>query len=212
MPPDENIRRDRAYTVEEIQKMLSVCHRLREKVIVLILESTGMRIGAVHTLKIGDLSPKQTKQGKIYKIDVYSESSKHYSAYCNVETTEAIDSYLKERTDDGEIIKNDTPLIRNLYNSLSVKSKVKKLSDAQIGYLVDRIVILSGVKNTFQFTGEAKRGKGFRKFYKTQAEMAGMKPINVELTHGHSIGMSGHYYRPQESQVLEDYMSHLLMP
>jgi hypothetical protein len=26
MPPDENIRRDRAYTVEEIQKMLSICH------------------------------------------------------------------------------------------------------------------------------------------------------------------------------------------
>ena len=35
-----------------------------------------------------------------------------------------------------------------------------------------------------------------------------MKPINVELTHGHSIGMSGHYYRPQESEVLNDYMTH----
>jgi hypothetical protein len=35
-----------------------------------------------------------------------------------------------------------------------------------------------------------------------------MKPINVELTHGHSIGVSSHYYRPQESQVLEDYMGY----
>ena len=35
-----------------------------------------------------------------------------------------------------------------------------------------------------------------------------MKPINVELTHGHSIGMSGHYYRPQENEVLNDYMAH----
>jgi hypothetical protein len=35
-----------------------------------------------------------------------------------------------------------------------------------------------------------------------------MKPINVELTHGHSIGMSGHYYTPSESDVLKDYMSH----
>lgn len=26
IPPNENIRRDRAYTIEEIQKMLSVCH------------------------------------------------------------------------------------------------------------------------------------------------------------------------------------------
>lgn len=83
-----------------------------------------------------------------------------------------------------------------------------KVSDPQIKYIVGRIVKLSGIKNTFQFTGEARRGKGFRKFYKTQAEGAGMKPINVELTHGHSIGISSHYYRPLESEVLEDYMTH----
>ena len=35
-----------------------------------------------------------------------------------------------------------------------------------------------------------------------------MKPINVEKTHGHSIGISSHYYRPQESEVLEDYLIH----
>jgi hypothetical protein len=53
-----------------------------------------------------------------------------------------------------------------------------------------------------------KCARGFRKFYKTQSENSGLKPINVELTHGHSIGMSGHYYRPQESEVLNDYMVH----
>lgn len=33
IPPNENIRRDRAYTIEEIQKMLSVCSRTRERVV-----------------------------------------------------------------------------------------------------------------------------------------------------------------------------------
>lgn len=208
IPPDENIRKDRAYTLEEIQKMLHVCSRARDKAIIHLLTSTGMRIGAVHTLKYGDLSPRQTKQGKVYRIEVYSGSSDSYCCYCNVETTQILDEYLKERTDAGEILRNDSPLIRNLYTSISIKAPVKKLSDPQIKYIVGRIVKLSGIKNTFQFTGEAKRGKGFRKYYKTTAELAGMKPINVELTHGHSVGISSHYYRPQEAQVLEDYVTH----
>ena len=32
-----------------------------------------------------------------------------------------------------------------------------------------------------------------------------MKPINVELTMGHDIGVSASYYRPTEKEVLEDY-------
>jgi site-specific recombinase XerD len=208
IPPDENIHKDRSYTIEEIQKMLSGCQRTRDKAIIHLLTSTGMRIGAVHTLKVEDLSPKQTNQGRVYRIEVYSGSSDSYYCYCNVETTQILDEYLKERTDAGEVLRNDSPLIRHLYTSISIKAPVKKVSDPQIKYIVGRIVKLSGIKNTFQYTGEAKRGKGFRKYYKTQAELAGMKPINVELTHGHSIGMSGHYYTPSESDVLNDYMTH----
>ena len=55
---------------------------------------------------------------------------------------------------------------------------------------------------------EAKRALGFRKFYKTQAEESGMKSIHVEVAHGHSIGVSGNYYRPQPSDILQDYMTH----
>jgi hypothetical protein len=33
-----------------------------------------------------------------------------------------------------------------------------------------------------------------------------MKPINVEITMGHNIGVSASYYRPTENEVLEDYL------
>lgn len=33
-----------------------------------------------------------------------------------------------------------------------------------------------------------------------------MKPINVEITMGHSIGISASYYKPTESEVLKDYL------
>ena len=33
-----------------------------------------------------------------------------------------------------------------------------------------------------------------------------MKPINVEITMGHNIGISSSYYKPTEKEVLEDYL------
>lgn len=44
-----------------------------------------------------------------------------------------------------------------------------------------------------------------RKFYKTHAKQV-MKPINVEITMGHDIGVSASYYKPTEREVLEDYL------
>jgi hypothetical protein len=44
-----------------------------------------------------------------------------------------------------------------------------------------------------------------RKFYKSRAEQA-MRPINVEVTMGHDIGISASYYKPTEHDILEDYL------
>jgi len=33
-----------------------------------------------------------------------------------------------------------------------------------------------------------------------------MKPINVELTMGHNIGISASYYKPTEKEILDDYL------
>jgi hypothetical protein len=47
---------------------------------------------------------------------------------------------------------------------------------------------------------------GFRKYFKTRAEQSGMKPINVEILMGHSVGISDSYYRPTENELLQDYL------
>jgi hypothetical protein len=47
---------------------------------------------------------------------------------------------------------------------------------------------------------------GFRKYFKTRAEQSGMKPINVEILMGHSVGISDSYYKPTETELLEDYL------
>jgi hypothetical protein len=33
-----------------------------------------------------------------------------------------------------------------------------------------------------------------------------MCPLNVEITLGHDIGLSGSYYKPTEKEILEDYL------
>ena len=116
-----------------------------------------------------------------------------------------IDRYLEERSKDGEIIKHDSPLIRNLYNSLSVKHAAKPLSIGGLKSILKNALNLSRVRENFEFKGQVKMSRGFRKFYKSEADLSGMLPATVELTQGHSIGIPGHYLRPRESDILADY-------
>jgi hypothetical protein len=47
---------------------------------------------------------------------------------------------------------------------------------------------------------------GFRKWFKTRCEIAGMKPINIEKLMGHSPGISDSYYRPTKNEIFDDYL------
>ena len=69
--------------------------------------------------------------------------------------------------------------------------------------LIDEALKKAGVK-----TRDAMRSHAFRKGFKSICEQSGMKSINIEVLMGHNIGVSGHYYRPAESDMLEDYMTH----
>ena len=60
----------------------------------------------------------------------------------------------------------------------------------------------------------SKQDHGFRKWFKTRCEIAGMKSINIETLMGHSIGISDSYYRATEEELLTDYLKavgHLTM-
>ena len=208
LPPNEYPHRDRGYSVDEIQKMIeSGCQgRIREKALILLLTTAGgIRIGGVPKLKKGDLKEMRTSTGeKTYGIRVYSDSSEDYFTPCSPECASVLDKYFKERESDKEVLTGDSPVIRNLYNSLNVKN-VKFLSMDGIKYIVKCIVKLSGVRNNFEFKGEVKLSRGFRKFYKGEADLSEMIPGIVELTQGHKIGTAGHYLTPNDPTILKEY-------
>ncbi|MGC2428774.1 MAG: hypothetical protein WA421_17195 [Nitrososphaeraceae archaeon] len=53
---------------------------------------------------------------------------------------------------------------------------------------------------------EFQTDHGLRKWFKTRCELAGMKPINIEILMNHSTGISDSYYRATEAELLEDYL------
>ncbi len=107
-------KKDRAYTHEEIQKMLEKSGE-KARAIILILASTGVRLGAIHLLRLGHLT-KIEKFG-LYQIVVYAGSDDEYVTFCTPEGAKAIDSYLSYRERCGERLNENTPLFRKDFDS-----------------------------------------------------------------------------------------------
>jgi hypothetical protein len=84
----------------------------------------------------------------------------------------------------------------------------KKLKSSGIKSIIERALWEQALRKPLavgERRHEWKGAHGFRKFYKTRAEQV-MKPINVEITMGHNIGLSSSYYKPTENEVMEDYL------
>jgi site-specific recombinase XerC len=71
---------DRAYTHEEIKKILDISD-LRMKSIVLLMASSGIRIGSIPLLKLKNLE----KIDSTYKITVYEGTNDQYYTFCTPE-------------------------------------------------------------------------------------------------------------------------------
>ena len=80
----ENKYEYRSYTTDEISSLLNISDE-REKMIILLLASTGMRVGALPQIKLKDLKKWEIKENNqyVYQIQVYSSSSKYrYMTFC----------------------------------------------------------------------------------------------------------------------------------
>lgn len=117
LPEDESdyYAKDRPYSVKEIEQILSKCD-VRARACVLIMTSTGMRIGGLKDLQIGDL--KKIDEFGLYMIWVYNRSRKDcYYTFTTPECAKAIDEYLeyRKRTGGEDISKDKFPLIRDKF-------------------------------------------------------------------------------------------------
>jgi integrase len=161
--------RDDAYSREQIAKILSVCN-LRNRAIVLIYCSTGIRLSALPPMKLRHIQ----KSGDIYKFTVYENDEEYYSL-CTPECAAAIDSYLQFRERYFEQLTPESPLIREEFDTVSlIRKKPKHVSGHAIQWTISQLFNKVGIREIDHVEGGFRKRKkvklmhGFRKFFKAQ--------------------------------------------
>jgi hypothetical protein len=214
LPRAKRYADDRAPTLEEIGKIVQYPDR-RIKPIVCTMVSSGIRVGAWDYLKWGHISPLE-KNGKVVaaKIIVYAADDEEYYGFISLEAYTSLKFWMDYRASCGEKITNDSWIMRNLWGVTKPKEKgvisePKKLTSLGVKRLIERALWAQGIRERLQIgkkRHEFQCDHGFRKWYRTQCELAGLKVSNVEILLNHSIGISDSYYRVTEAELLEDYL------
>jgi integrase len=184
LPKARRYALDRVPTVEEIREILDAADT-RGKALTLVLESSGIREGAMETLEVGDYTPiRNNDQIVAGRLVVYAGHPERYIALITYEACVAMDRYLEFRKENNENITNASPLFRDTFDpivSYDDKEKiVRSMTAHAIRQYYNRLLHTIGIRN-----GKKRRHEfsvhGFRKYFKTKAEQSGMKPINVEI-------------------------------
>lgn len=217
LPRSRDSSNDRAPTIEEIRKLVEYPDR-RIKVIVSVMMSSGIRLGAWDYLKWKNVIPIHDEKGAVAaaKLIVYAGEPEEYFTFISEESYNYLNEWIEFRKSYGEKITENSWLMRDIWQTTNVKyganwglaTLPKKLESVAIKRIIDRALRIQGIRQDLiegHKRHEFKAMHGFRKYFKSRAEQV-MKPINVEILMGHSVGLSDSCYRPQEKDLLEDYL------
>ena len=221
IPPEQTASDDKIPTIEEIRKLIEYPDR-RIKTIVLVMLSSGIRLGAWDYLKWKHVIPIYSQENngnnniKAAKIIVYAGEEEEYFSFITPEAYLSLKEWMEFRQSYGEKIIPDSWLMRNTWKKVNVKqgsraglaTKPLKFQSAGIRILMGRawhIQNIRGILEEGEKRHEFKSTHGFRKFFKSNCEQA-MKSLHVEMLMGHNTGLAKNYYRPKENEILDDYL------
>ncbi len=193
MPENRRVKKDEAYTHEQIRQMLEIADE-RSRVLILLLASTGMRIGSIPALQMKHLEDN--------KMTVYESSREQYFTFITPECKRAIDLYIDFRSRYGEKVTDDSPLLRNQFNvrdAFAIKN-ARAVGTVALQWILRKLAIRCDV-----FSNEVPLAHGYRKFWMTQAVKSKLNPEIREMLLGHKIGVASAYYRPQVDEMYAEY-------
>jgi hypothetical protein len=208
---------DRAPTLEEIQHLIEYPDR-RIKPIVYTMVSSGIRIGAWDYLQWKHVLPMTNDKDEIVaaRLLVYAGDPEQYYGFITPEAYNSLKDWMNFRASYGENISGESWVMRDIWQTTNITYGANlglatcpiKLKSSGIKRLLERALWEQGLRHPLSKgvrRHEWKAAHGFRKYYKSHAEQV-MRPINVEITMGHDIGLSESYYRPTQQEVLQDYL------
>jgi len=173
----------KAYTTNQIQKMLSVTPSLRNKSIIHFLAASGARVGSLPDMKLRSLSdmPEGCKS-----VLVYESSIEEYTTFIHFEAARILEEYFEKRRRDGEILTPDSPIFREDYKLASIPAI--PLSRRAIINMMERVVKNAGIRGSKKGTRyDIQLDHGLRKRWNTILKTTeNINIILVEKMFGHS--------------------------
>jgi integrase len=201
--PDDVTNSYRSYTKEEIKKLLSIADP-RDRCIILLMASSGIRVGAIQTLKVKSIKRLDRDVGI---VTVYPESKDSvYAALVTPEFLSSLDEYLKYRKSQGEKITDESWLIRDKFATFSNKTNraippsVKSINK-QMRFLVRK----AGLP-----LEDLQPDHSLRKFFNTALMNSDVAYTFKELLMGHSVKLDNVYYdrnnEKSQQKILLEYV------
>jgi integrase len=201
--PNDVTNSYRSYTKEEIKKLLSVADP-RDRCIILLMASSGIRVGAIQTLKVKSI---KRLDGDVGIVTVYPESKDSvYSTLVTPEFLTSLDEYLKYRKSQGEKVTAESWLIRDKFATFSNKTnKALPPSDQSIRKQMRFLLRKAGLP--FE---DLQPDHSLRKFFNTALMNSDVAYTFKELLMGHSVRLDNVYYdkdnERSQQKILLEYM------
>jgi len=214
---------DRAPTREEILRWMEYPDR-RIKPIILLMVSSGIRLGAWDYLRWKDIEPVyaesaptsgggQPEEPVAARLTVYRGTEEEYTTYITPEAYLCLKEWMEYRAGQGERVTPESWLMRDLWDTTTPRGLLqvntpRKLRSSGVKRLLERSLFAQGLRKPLppgKRRHEFQGAHGFRKFFKSVCEKH-MKSLHVEILMGHNVGLAESYYRPQEREILEDYL------
>jgi len=217
VPSVETLEEDRSPTLDELKKILYYCN-IRDKTVVEIATSSGLRIGTILGLKVGDVDFDSYPD--IAKVTVYrapgrklTGKKRFFITFISSEAKKTLLEYLEYRKRCGEQITPESSLIATIkvmgfgeYRRIKTEPKTYNWLVRTFEQQWARILKRAGL---------AKKGRKFfelhfhtlRKFFETRCIQAGVKTNFYQfwMGHGKAQYLDESYFRPFEEEHAAEY-------
>jgi hypothetical protein len=198
------------------------------------MASTGMRVGALPGLKLKHLKKWDVQNASsyhFYQITVYANSpNDQYTTFCTPEAAKAIDDYLEFRKRYGDNLDGNSYLFIKNFNKMQSFSSVagtnlihkRPITAGAIhAYVVDRLVE-SGLRTVHSFSAVYTNNNRFSHASSYKNELHPCHSLSIfavtnmqrskvdktirEVLVGYSTGLDKSYYKPQDEEILHEYL------
>lgn len=197
---------DMAPSREDLMRLMDHCWTTRDRAVIEALSSSGLRVGTLLSLTIGDVDFNYPdvarikvwkKRGRKFTTRKRSSQGRFYCTFITPEAKQKLTEYLKERELSGEKLMPQSPLITDVYNrgqSMRVESYEKVWA---------RLLRRAGMaqKSNQWFIYHIHT---LRKYFRSNC--VGVDPSYREFWMGHKGGyLDESYFKAEETQHLAEY-------